>query len=69
MGLELLLESLVAWLPDGYANDLNGKIGILMSAPSARSRWPTQIELLIDGSVEKLLLYPGDLEFIGADDA
>jgi hypothetical protein len=60
---------------DGYANSLNGKIGLLMSASEGRRSAirdcgaPMQIEVLIDGSVRILLLYPQELEFIGADDA
>ena len=58
---------------DGYANSLNSKIGLLMSASEAERGDPTlaapmQIELLIDGSVSILLLYPHELELIGAVD-
>jgi hypothetical protein len=51
----------------GYANSLNGKIGLLMSVATARVR-SAQIEVLIDGSVKKLILYPEEIEIIGADD-
>ncbi len=62
---------------DGYANSLNGKIGLLMSASEGRAaptalragrEAPMQIEVLIDGSVRILLLYPQEIELIGADD-
>ncbi len=58
---------------DGYANSLNGKIGLLMSASEAERDdhyvgEPMQIEVLIDGSVRILLLYPHELELLGADD-
>ena len=58
---------------DGYANSLNGKIGLLMSASEGRAgaglAAPMQIEVLIDGSVRILLLYPQELELLGSDDA
>jgi hypothetical protein len=47
---------------------LRGKIGLALSARAMFSRGPVRVELLIDGSVKKLLLYPGELEFLGADD-
>jgi hypothetical protein len=53
------------------SREFNGKIGLLMGVTTAfsgtnrRSAW---VNLLIDGSIKKLLLYPGDLKFIGADD-
>jgi hypothetical protein len=47
---------------------LRGKIGLLMSARHLYTRGPVRVELLIDGSVKKLLLYPSELEFLGADD-
>ena len=58
----------------GGASGLNGKIGLLMSVSEAwRSSRPAealeQIELLIDGSVRSLIVYPHELEFLGADDA
>ena len=53
------------------SREFNGKIGLLMGVTTACGRaapggqW---VKLLIDGSIKKLLLYPGDLKFIGADD-
>jgi hypothetical protein len=49
--------------------DLGGKIGLLMNANPGDILGGVCIELLIDGSFRSLLLYPGDLEFLGADDA
>jgi hypothetical protein len=49
-----------------------GKIGLLLSAGPA-PRWVVEdvavVKLLIDGSARIFLVYPHDLEFIGADDA
>ena len=55
------------------SSGLNGKIGLLMSASEGRAGAadrgaPMQIEVLIDGSVRILLLYPDEIELIGADD-
>ena len=47
---------------------LRGNIGLLVSARLLYSRGPVRVELLIDGSVKKLLLYPDELEFLGAED-
>jgi hypothetical protein len=52
---------------DGGASGLNGKIGLLMSVATARVR-SAQIEVLIDGSVKILVVYPNEIELIGADD-
>jgi hypothetical protein len=49
--------------------DIGGKIGLLMGVKSGDILGGVFIELLIDGRVRSLLLYPGDLEFLGADDA
>jgi hypothetical protein len=48
---------------------LRGKIGLALSARGMYSRGPVRVELLIDGSVRSLLLYPSELEFLGAEDA
>jgi hypothetical protein len=48
---------------------LIGKIGLLMSVATTRTGRSAQAELLIDGSVKKLILYPDEIELIGADDA
>ncbi len=48
---------------------LRGKIGLALSAMAMFSRGPVRVELLIDGSVRILLLYPDELEFLGANDA
>ncbi len=53
------------------ASGLNGKIGLLMSVSEAcrsRSARTSQIEVLIDGNVRTLYVYPRELELIGADD-
>ena len=48
-----------------------GKIGLLLSADPAPS-WVVEdvavVKLLIDGRVRSLIVYPGELEFLGADD-
>jgi len=54
---------------DGGASSLNGKIGLLMGGVPDGARWAAQIEVLIDGSVKILVVYPNELELIGADDA
>ena len=56
---------------DGRASGLNGKIGLLMSVTACKAPWLSRavVELLIDGSVRSLFLYPDELELIGADDA
>ena len=51
------------------SSGLNGKIGLLISVADASRRRSAQIEVLIDGSVRFLLLYPHELELLGADDA
>jgi len=48
---------------------LIGKIGLLMSVATTRTGRGAQVEVLIDGSVKKLILYPDELELLGADDA
>jgi hypothetical protein len=63
------LTSMGAWTQ--IIRNFNGKIGLLvrvddLGAPSAAGRW--RAEVLIDGSIETLVFYTGDLEFIGADD-
>jgi len=49
---------------------LNGKIGLLMSVPGAHCDDPLALllEVLIDGSVRSLIVYPHEIELIGADD-
>jgi len=58
---------------DGWTDHtrLNGKIGLLMSVICARRGvlGDAQIKLLIDGSVKILVVYPGQIELLGADDA
>ncbi len=55
------------------ASGLNGKIGLLMSVSeawrSSRPAAPAQIEVLIDGSIRSLIVYPHEIDLIGADDA
>ena len=55
------------------AREFDGKIGLLMSAFPAfgagirvDAQW---VEMLIDGSIKNIFLYPDELEFLGADDA
>jgi hypothetical protein len=57
--------------PSGDAIDLNGKIGLLMDmcTTAYRPLGDVRIELLIDGRVRRIYVYPHELEFIGADDA
>ncbi len=49
-----------------------GKIGLLLSVDPA-PRWVVEdvavVKLLIDGSVRILVVYPHEIEFLGADDA
>jgi hypothetical protein len=49
-----------------------GKIGLLLSA-EAESLWVVEdvavVKLLIDGSVRILVVYPHEIELIGAEDA
>jgi hypothetical protein len=60
------LTSMGAWTR--ILRDFNGKIGLLVRVDDlGPSRW--RAELLIDGNIEELVIYTGDLEFIGADDA
>jgi hypothetical protein len=51
------------------SRELSSKIGLLMSVTpglvDAAAQW---VELLIDGSVRSLFLYPDEIELIGADD-
>jgi hypothetical protein len=63
-----------AWR-EGWATtrEFDGKIGLLMSTfpafgggISVDAQW---IELLIDGSIKNIFLYPDEVEFLGADDA
>ena len=52
------------------ASVFNGKIGLLLGAElRGFTLMSMMVELLIDGSAKKLLLYPGELELLGADDA
>jgi hypothetical protein len=54
------------------AREVHGKIGLLVSLKSTDYSYSidsAMVELLIDGSVKMILLYPGELEFLGADDA
>jgi hypothetical protein len=51
---------------------VSSKIGLLMSV-TAGAGWDGRegaqwVELLIDGSVRSLFLYPDEIELIGADD-
>jgi hypothetical protein len=58
--------------PGAAGRVFGGKIGLLMNSNSnigSDILGAVRIELLIDGSVKKFILYPCDLEFIGADDA
>jgi hypothetical protein len=48
---------------------LNGKIGLLMGVATSGRALGAQIELLIDGRVRILLVYPHELELLPADDA
>ena len=48
---------------------LSGKIGLLTWADGKYDDLSMTICLLIDGSVRFLLLYPREIELIGADDA
>jgi hypothetical protein len=60
------LTSMGAWTR--IVRDFNGKIGLLVRVDDlGPSRW--RVDLLIDGSIEEIVFYTGDLEFIGADDA
>mgnify|MGYP006966048054 CR=1 FL=1 len=58
-----------AWR-EGWAatREFDGKIGLLMSTigASGDAQW---IELLIDGRIKNIFLYPDEVEFLGADDA
>ncbi len=49
---------------DGGTSGFNGKIGLLMSVAPRLAR-SAQIEVLIDGSVKILVVYPNELELIG----
>ena len=52
------------------ASVFSGKIGLLLGAELRGFLLTSMmVELLIDGSANKLLLYPGELELIGAVDA
>jgi hypothetical protein len=60
------LTSMGAWTQ--IIRNFNGKIGLLVRVDDlGPSRW--RVDLLIDGSIEEIVFYTGDLEFIGADDA
>ena len=60
------LTSMGAWTQ--IIRNLNGKIGLLVRADYlGPTRW--RVDLLIDGSIEAFVIYTGDLELIGADDA
>jgi hypothetical protein len=60
------LTSMGAWTR--ILRDFNGKIGLLVRVDDlGPSRW--RVDLLIDGSIETLVFYTGDLELLGADDA
>ena len=55
-------------------NELHGKIGLLVRADEvdgdgAAGLAVTAVEVLIDGNVHTLYVYPHELEFIGAEDA
>jgi hypothetical protein len=54
------------------ASAFSGKIGLLMSVNTACAGLTVEgaqwVELLIDGSVRSIFLYPDELELIGADD-
>jgi hypothetical protein len=59
------LTSMGAWTQ--IIRNFNGKIGLLVRVDDlGASRW--RAEVFIDGSIETLVFYTGDLEFIGADD-
>jgi hypothetical protein len=48
--------------------NFNGKIGLLVRVDYlGPTRW--RVDLLIDGSIEAFVIYTGDLELLGADDA
>jgi hypothetical protein len=48
--------------------DFNGKIGLLVRVDYlGPTRW--RVDLLIDGNIEALVIYTGDLELLGAEDA
>jgi len=48
---------------------LRGHIGLLVSARLLYSHGPALVALLADGIVHTFYAYPGELEFIGSDDA
>ncbi len=52
----------------GYSDLTYGQLGLLVRArgDDAMTAW---VDLLIDGRVRTLYVYPGDLELIGAEDA
>ena len=60
------LTSMGAWTR--ILRDFNGKIGLLVRVDDlGPARW--RVDLLIDGSIEALVIYTGDLELLGAEDA
>ena len=60
------LTSMGAWTR--IVRDFNGKIGLLVRVDDlGPSRWRAVV--LIDGSIETIVFYTGDLELLGADDA
>jgi len=60
------LTSMGAW--SRVLRDFNGKIGLLVRVDYlGPTRW--RVDLLIDGSIETIVFYTGDLELLGADDA
>jgi hypothetical protein len=50
------------------SRELSSKIGILVEAGSVLYDGGAWVDMLIDGKIRPLYVYPGDLEFIGADD-
>jgi hypothetical protein len=60
------LTSMGAWTQ--VIRDFNGKIGLLVRVDDlGPTRW--RVDLLIDGSIEAFVIYTGNLELLGADDA
>ena len=61
------LTSMGAWTR--IVRDFNGKIGLLVRVDDLGPVAGWRAEVFIDGSIEALVFYTGDLELLGADDA